>query len=79
MRKNIEFASLIGHAISLLRHFIGKIKQRFCRWIVGQAEVVVDLGVFGVLGSEELRGDARFIEHGAETLGLGLVSGWSAT
>ena len=33
-------------AISLLCHFIRKLKQRLRRRIVGQAEVVVDLGVF---------------------------------
>ena len=43
---------------SLFRHFAGKLKQSFRRWIVGQAEVFVDLGLIGVLGPEQLRGDA---------------------
>ncbi len=46
-------ASVIGRAISLfLDHLTNKLKQGFRRWIIGQAEVFVDLGVICVLGSE---------------------------
>ena len=69
---------MFASAISLFCHFVRKLKQRFRRRIVGQPEVIVDLGVFRILGSEELRGDAGLGEHGGQTLrlgtGVGMVS-----
>ena len=54
----------------ILQRFTNELEQRLRRRIIRQAEVVVELGVVGVLGSEDLGGNAGILQHGLETLRL---------
>ena len=56
--------------ILLLQRFTNELEQRLRRRIIRQAEVVVELGVVGFLGSEDLGGNAGVLQHGTETLRL---------
>src|SRR5437867_164051 len=56
--------------ILLLQRFSNELEQRLRRRIIRQAEVVVELGVVGFPGSEDLSGNAGVLQHGSETLRL---------
>src|SRR5262249_9420950 len=56
-----------GGKESLFQSFSEELKQRLCSRIVGQAEVRVDLGVGRLSGGKNCGGEARVLQHVAQT------------
>src|SRR5437773_2182460 len=55
---------------SLLHRLGDELGQGLGRGIIRQSQVVVELGVLGVLGAEHPHGHARMLQHPAQAKGL---------